>query len=52
MHELYNYEVEGIEYLLKIKTKNIWLLDIDKIEELYEIGYRETKKRMKNIKEY
>lgn len=52
MHELYNYEIEGIEYLLKIKTDKIWLLDIEKTEELYKIGYEITKRKMKEIKEY
>lgn len=52
MHELHNYEIEGIDYLLKIKTKNIWLLDIDKIEELYKIGYQTAKEEMPAIKEY
>ncbi len=52
MHELYNYEIEGIEYLLKIKTDKIWLLDIEKTEELYKIGYEITKKKIKEIKEY
>ena len=32
MHELYNYEIEGIEYLLKIDTKDVWLLEIEKME--------------------
>lgn len=52
MHELHNYEIEGIDYLLKIKTKNIWLLDVDKTEELYKIGYQITKKQIPSIKEY
>lgn len=52
MHELYNYEIEGIEYLLNIKTEDIGLLETEKIEELYNIGYKATKKEMKKIKEY
>lgn len=52
MHELYNYEVEGIDYLLKIKTKDIWLLDVEKTEELYQIGYETAKKQMPMIKNY
>ena len=51
-HELYNYEVEGIEYLIKINTKDVWLLDIDKTEELYKLGYQTAKKEMNKIKEY
>jgi len=52
IHELYNYEVEGIEYLLKLKTKDIWLLDINKTQELYDRGYHQTKKNTNKIKEY
>ena len=52
MHELYNYEVEGIDYLLKIKTKDISLLDTKRTQELYEIGYRTAKINMNKIKAY
>lgn len=52
MHELYNYEIEGVEYLLKINTKDVWLLEIEKTEELYNLGYETTKKEIKKIKEY
>lgn len=52
MHELYNYEIEGIEYLLKINTNNVWLLEIEKTEELYDLGYETTKKQISKIKEY
>ena len=49
-HELYNYEINGTDYLLKIKTKNISLLDMEKIDELFEIGYKTTKLKIKEIK--
>ncbi len=49
-HELLNYEVKGTDYLLKIKTKNISLLDMKKIDELFEIGYKTTKSKIKEIK--
>lgn len=52
MHELYNYEIEGIDYLINIKTEDIGLLEIDKIEELYDIGYKTTKKEINKIKVY
>jgi len=52
MHELYNYEVEGIEYLLKVNTKDVWLLEIEKMEELYNLGYKTAKKEMNKIKRY
>ena len=37
-NELSNYEWDGTDYLLEIHTDKIGLLDMDKIEELYEIG--------------
>lgn len=49
-HELSNYELEGIDYLLKIKTKKISLLDSKEIDFLYNLGYEETKKKIKEIK--
>ena len=52
MHELYNYELEGIDYLLNVKTGDIGLLETEKIEELYNIGYNTAKKEMNKIKEY
>ena len=52
MHELYNYEVEGIDYLLKVKTRNVWLLDTEKTDELYNLGYQTAKKQMSSIKKY
>lgn len=49
-HELSNYELEGADYLLKIKTKDISLLDKSKIKYLYQLGYIETKGKMQEIK--
>lgn len=49
-HELSNYELAGADYLLKIKTKNIELLDISKIDYLYNLGYKIVKKEIKKIK--
>lgn len=48
-NELSNYEWDGTDYLLEIHTEKIVLLDMDKIEELYEIGYKTTKKEMQKI---
>lgn len=42
--ELSNYELEGVDYLIKIKSKNVALLDTNKIDMLYELGYNEAKK--------
>lgn len=47
-HELANYELEGIDYLLKIKLKKISLLDYTQINFLYDLGYEETKKYLKS----
>ena len=52
IHELYNYEIDGIDYLLKINTKDIWLLEIEKTDELYNLGYKTAKKEMNRIKKY
>ncbi len=49
-YELSNYELAGADYLLKIKTKNIGLLDISKIDYLYDIGYKIAKEKIKEIK--
>ena len=49
-HELLNYEIEGADYLLKIKIKDISLLDMGKIDELFEIGYKITKEKIKEMK--
>lgn len=49
-HELSNYELEGADYLLKIKTKEISLLDKSKIKYLYQLGYIEAKGKISEIK--
>lgn len=49
--ELYNYEMEGADYILKIKSPNLSLLDMSKIDELYNLGYVTAKNNMKKIKE-
>ena len=47
--ELANYEMDGTDYLINIKTEKIGLLDMDKIDELCDLGYAETKKQLKKI---
>ena len=42
--ELSKYELDGMDYFIKIKSKKVSLLDIGKIDEFYELGYNETKK--------
>lgn len=49
-HELSNYELNKADYLIKIKYKDISLLDNTKIKILYNLGYHETKKRINEIK--
>lgn len=49
-YELSNYELAGADYLLKIKTKNIELLDINKINYLYKLGYEIAKEKINEIK--
>lgn len=41
--ELSNYELDGADYVLKIKTKEISLLDHKEVEYLYNLGYSKTK---------
>ena len=48
--ELNIYEREGLDNLIKIKINNIGLLDMKEIEFLYDLGYREGKKQIKEIK--
>ena len=49
-HELSTYELEGADYLIKIRTKDIHLLDKKKFNYLYNLGYIETKGKIKEIK--
>lgn len=50
--ELSKYELDGMDYSIKIKSKKVSLLDMGKIDEFYELGYNQTKKFLKesNIK--
>lgn len=47
--ELSNYEMEGSDYTIKIKTEKVGLLDMKKIDELYWQGYSQTKEKIKNV---
>ncbi len=50
--ELSKYELSGADYLIKIKSKKISLLDMSKIDYFYELGYTEAKRFIfKNSKE-
>ena len=45
--ELSKYELDGMDYSIKIKSEKVSLLDMSKIDEFYELGYKETKKFLK-----
>lgn len=47
--ELSNYELDGADYTLKIKSPKIGLLDMKHIDELYKLGYEQTKIYLKNL---
>ena len=51
-HELSTYELHEADYLIKIKTKKVSLLDTSQIDYLYNEGYNQAKKFLKetNIK--
>ena len=49
-HELSTYELAGSDYLLKIKSENIELLDISKIDYLYDLGYKVVSQEIQNRK--
>ena len=47
--ELSAYERDGIDNLILIKLKKISLLDNSQINNLYEKGYKQAKKQLKNL---
>lgn len=49
--ELSNYELDGSDDNIIIKSGKIGLLDMSKIDQLYELGYQETKKYLKKLKQ-
>lgn len=49
-HELSLYEIYGADYLLEIETEACSLLEFNKIEELYDTGYSQTKNIIQEIK--
>lgn len=49
-NELSSYELQGADYLLKIGTPTINLLDVTKLQYLYQVGYESAKKKMGEIK--
>lgn len=47
--ELSNYEMEGADCVLRIKSDKVGLLDMKKIDDLYRLGYEQTKKHINKI---
>ena len=47
--ELSKYELNGADYLIKIKSKKVSLLDMRMIDEFYNLCYQETKKILNKI---
>ena len=50
--ELYKYEIDKIDYLHTIKSDNVSLLEVEKMDELYKQGYIQTKDKIEEIKKY
>ena len=48
--ELSNYELEGADYTMKIKTKKVSLLDMKQIDYLYKLGYEQAKANIDHIR--
>lgn len=48
-HELANYELGGVDYLIKTKLEKTNLLDTSKIDEIYKRGYEEAKMKIKEM---
>lgn len=49
-HELYKYEWDGADYLLKIKEPSVGLLETSKMDKMYQNGYNQTKNKIPEIK--
>ena len=47
-HELSTYELQGADFLIKIHTDNMSLLDCSKLDYLYKVGYDKTKQLIKS----
>lgn len=49
-NELTSHELNGTDYVLEIDSKKIGLLDMDKIDELYNLGYNVAKKNIRLLR--
>lgn len=47
--ELSNYEMQEADYVLKIRSDKVGLLDMKQIDKLYKLGYEQTKKAINKI---
>lgn len=43
--ELSNYELDGADLVIKMKSEKIGLLDMGRIDELYQLGYKTMKEK-------
>lgn len=48
--ELSKYEINGTDFLIKLKSEKVSLLDMSKIEEFYQLGYVQTKNIINKLK--
>lgn len=48
--ELSKYELAGMDYSIKIKSEKVSLLDMSKIDEFFQLGYKETKNFLRENK--
>lgn len=49
-NELTSHELSGTDYVLEIDSKKIGLLDMDKIDELYNLGYNLAKENIRLLR--
>ena len=50
--ELNRYELQNIEFLHRINLEDVSLLQIEKMDNLYNEGYKQTKQKIKEIDNY
>ena len=50
--ELNRHEINKIDFLHTIELDEVSLLEVEKLEEIYKEGYRQTKNKIKDIKKY
>ena len=48
--ELLEYEIIGSDYLIEMETEEIGLLDMSKIDYMYNLGYETAKKQIRKFK--